>query len=159
VTETSPPATFLYEEHPDHPGWMRWGFTDPSRYNSFLGPMMVRVEGGIARVRMTAERRHSNLRDSVHGGALLGFIDVALFAASRSFGLITAGSAVTLDLSTQFIGGGRIGEPLEAQVELLRETGRLLFLRGLVVQEEDKVASFAATIRKSARVAAPPVEA
>jgi uncharacterized protein (TIGR00369 family) len=159
VTDTSPSATFLYEEHPDHPGWMRWGFTDPSRYNSFLGPMMVRVEGGIARVRMTPERRHSNLRDSVHGGALLGFIDVALFAASRSFGLVTAGSAVTLDLSTQFIGGGRIGEPLEAQVELLRETGRLLFLRGLVVQEEDKVASFSATIRKSARVAAPPVEA
>jgi uncharacterized protein (TIGR00369 family) len=159
VTDTSPSATFLYEEHPDHPGWMRWGFTDPSRYNSFLGPMMVRVEGGIARVRMTAERRHSNLRDSVHGGALLGFIDVALFAASRSFGLITAGSAVTLDLSTQFIGGGRIGEPLEAQVELLRETGRLLFLRGLVVQDEEKVASFSATIRKSARVAAPPAEA
>ena len=150
MTETSPPATFLYEEDPDHPGWMRWGFTDPSRYNSFLGPMMVRVERGIARVRMTPERRHSNLRDSVHGGAMLGFIDVALFAASRSFGLITAGSAVTLDLSTQFIGGGRIGEPLEAQVELLRETGRLLFLRGLVVQGEEKVASFSATIRKSA---------
>ena len=154
MTETSPPATFLYEEDPDHPGWMRWGFTDPSRYNSFLGPMMVRIDDGIARVRMTPERRHSNLRDSVHGGAMLGFIDVALFAASRSFGLITAGSAVTLDLSTQFIGGGRIGEPLEAQVELLRETGRLLFLRGLVVQGEDKVASFSATIRKSARVAA-----
>jgi len=149
VTEAAQPATFLYEEHPDHPGWMRWGFTDPTRYNSFLGPMMVRVEGGIARVRMTPERRHSNLRDNMHGGALLGFVDVALFAASRAFGLITAGSAVTLDLSTQFIGGGRIGEPVEAQVELLRETGRLLFLRGLVVQQEDTVLSFAATIRKS----------
>ena len=83
-----------------------------------------------------------------HGGALLAFIDVALFAAARGFGLITAGTAVTLDLSTQFIGGGRIGEPLEAQVELLRETGRLLFLRGLVVQGDDKIASFSGTIRK-----------
>ena len=56
---------------------------------------------------------------------------------------------MTLDLSTQFIGGGRIGEPLEAQVELLKETGRLLFLRGLVVQGEgDPIASFAGTIRK-----------
>ena len=149
MTDTSQPATFLYEEHPDHPGWMRWGFTDPTRYNDFLGPMLVKVEAGIARVRMTPERRHSNLRDNVHGGAMLGFIDVALFAASRSFGLITAGSAVTLDLSVQFIGGGRIGELLEAQVELLKETGRLLFLRGLVVQGEEKVASFSGTIRKS----------
>ena len=153
MTEASPPATFLFEEDPDHPGWMRWGFTDPSRYNSFLGPMLVKVEAGIARVRMTPERRHSNLRDNVHGGALLGFVDVALFAASRSFGLITAGSAVTLDLSTQFIGGGRIGEPIEAQVELLKETGRLLFLRGLVVQGDEKVASFSGTIRKSAKSA------
>jgi uncharacterized protein (TIGR00369 family) len=149
VTDSSPLATFIYEEHPDHPGWMRWGFTDPSRYNSFLGPMMVRIEGGIALVRMTPERRHSNLRNNVHGGTLLGFIDVALFAASRSFGLITAASAVTLDLSTQFIGGGRIGEPIEAQVELLRETGRLLFLRGLIVQGDEKIMSFSATIRKS----------
>ena len=142
--------TFLYEDHPDHPGWMRWGFRDPTRYNSFLGELIVRVEAGRARVRMTPERRHSNLSDRVHGGALLGFIDVALFAASRGFGLIEAGTAVTLDLSTQFIGGGRVGEPLEAQVELLKETGRLLFLRGLVVQGdgEERIASFAGTIRK-----------
>ena len=149
MTEEARPATFLYEEDPDHPGWMRWGFTDPTRYNSFLGPMMVKVDAGIARVRMTPERRHSNLRDNVHGGAMLGFIDVALFAASRSFGLITAGTAVTLDLSVQFIGGGRVGELLEAQVELLKETGRLLFLRGLVVQNDETVASFTGTIRKS----------
>ena len=36
-----------------------------------------------------------------------------------------------------------------ARVELLRETGRLLFLRGLVVQEAGTVASFSGTVRKS----------
>ena len=57
---------------------------------------------------------------------------------------------MTLDLNTQFIGGGRIGEPIEAQVECLKETGRLLFLRGLVVQGDDgmKIAAFSGTIRK-----------
>ena len=141
----------------DHPGWRQWVPGDPTRYNQLLGPVMYRVEGEVARVRWTAERRHSNLRDAVHGGALLGFVDVALFAASRGFGLIEAGTAVTLSLDTQFIGEGRIGEPLEARVELLRETGRLLFLRGLVVQKEADsgapatVAAFAATIRKPSR--------
>jgi uncharacterized protein (TIGR00369 family) len=141
-------ASFLHEEHPDHPGWMTWQLSDPTRFNSLLGPFLLRMESGIARVRMTPEHRHSNLMDNIHGGALLGFIDIALFAASRGFGLITSGTAVTLDLSVQFIGGGRINQPLEAQVELLRETGRLLFLRGLVVQDDDKVASFSGTIRK-----------
>ena len=148
---------FVIDDVSDQPGWRRWYFSDETRFNQLLGPLMFRVDGPparrVARVRWTAERRHSNLRDHVHGGALLAFIDVALFAASRGFGLIEAGTAVTLDLNTQFIGGGRLGEPLEAQVELLRETRRLLFLRGLVVQGEDeaKVAAFSGTIRKPTR--------
>ena len=56
---------------------------------------------------------------------------------------------MTLDLSAQFIGGPRIGDPIEAQVELLRETGRMLFLRGLVVQDDQPMASFSGTVRKS----------
>ncbi|MGN6278601.1 MAG: PaaI family thioesterase [Sphingomonas sp.] len=142
---------FVLQEAPDHPGWMTWELSDPTRFNSFLGPFLLKVDGDIARVRMTPRHEHSNLSNNLHGGALLGFVDVALFAASRGFGLIEAGTAVTLDLSVQFIGGGRIDEVLEAQVELLRETGRLLFLRGLVVQGDDKVAGFSGTIRKPTR--------
>ncbi len=138
------------EPIPDQPGWRRWAFRDTTRFNASLGAMSYRVDGGTARVRITPGLEHSNLSGAMHGGALLGFIDVALFAASRGFGVITAGTAVTLDLNTQFIGGGRVGEPIEAQVELLRETGHLLFLRGLVVQGESeaKVAAFSGTIRK-----------
>ena len=139
---------FIDRESPDHPGWMTWELNDPTRFNSFLGPFLLRVENGIARVRMTPRHEHSNLQENLHGGALLGFIDIALFAASRGFEVITAGTAVTLDLSVQFIGAGKVGEVIEAQVELLRETGRLLFLRGLVVQGEGTIASFSGTIRK-----------
>ena len=64
--------------------------------------------------------------------------------------MLQAGGAVTLDLSAQFIGGGRIGEPLEARVELLRETKRMLFMRGLIVQQgQPTIASFTGTLRKS----------
>ncbi|URW75756.1 PaaI family thioesterase [Sphingomonas donggukensis] len=147
MTTTAP--LFTYVDDPDNPGWKLWQATDPTRFNTMLGALSVRVDGGIARVRMTPEHRHSNLRDHVHGGALLGFIDVAMFAACRGFGVLTAGAAVTLDLSTQFIGGAEIGRPIEAQVELLRETGRMLFVRGLVVQDDTKVAAFSGTLRKS----------
>ncbi len=145
---------FTYRDDPANPGWKLWQATDPTRYNSLLGELSVRLDGEIARVRMTPERRHSNLRDHVHGGALLGFIDMAMFAACRGFGVLTAGAAVTLDLSTQFIGGGAVGRPIEAQVELLRETGRMLFVRGIVVQPqadggEERIAAFSGTLRKS----------
>ena len=152
------PAPFTYEDDPANPGWKRWRMSDPTRFNTaVLGELSVRVDGELARVRMLPERHHSNLRDHVHGGALLGFIDVAMFAACRGFGVLTAGAAVTLDLSTQFIGGGAIGRPIEAQVELLRETGRMLFVRGLVVQPaedgEARLAAFSGTLRKSTPLA------
>jgi len=150
VTSQLPP--FRYIDSPDHPGWKTWELADPTRFNSLFGPFLLKVDGPIARVRMIPGHRHSNLSNAVHGGALLGFVDMALFAASRAFGLIEAGTAVTLDLSTQFIGRGVIGQPIEAQVELLRETGRLLFLRGLVVQgegaDEERILAFSGTIRK-----------
>ena len=146
MTETN--HGFVYDDDPDAPGWKRWWLPDSTRYNAFLGPISVRVEEGIARVRMQPRERHSNLRGHVHGGALLGFIDVALFAAGRGFDVLGAGIAATLDLSVQFIAGGELDRPIEARVELLRETGRLLFLRGLVVQEATTVASFAGTVRK-----------
>ena len=135
---------------PENPGWFHWQMVDSSRYNGqVLGKLIVRSEGeGKARLRMFPEHRHSNLANAVHGGTTLGFIDVAMFGASRMFGLIEAGTAVTLDLSVQFIGAGRIGEPLDAEVELLRETRRLLFMRGLIVQGADRIAGFSGTIRK-----------
>lgn len=141
---------FTYQPAPDHPGWMTWELADSTRFNSLFGPFLTRVDGNIARVRMTPAHIHSNLSGRMHGGALMGFIDIALFAASRGFGLIEAGTAVTVDMTTQFVGGARIGEPVEAQVELLQQTRRLLFLRGLVVQgmDEERIAGFSATIRK-----------
>jgi acyl-coenzyme A thioesterase PaaI-like protein len=71
-----------------------------------------------------------------------------MFAAMRTLLGGDAEGSVTLDLSNQFIGAGRIGEPLDAVVEVLRETGRMVFLRGMVVQGDDTIAAFNGTIRK-----------
>lgn len=139
-------------------GWLSWNLTDKSRFNAFIEPLSVRLESPTAdgrpraRVRMHPERKHSNLGNNVHGGVTLSLIDVAFFAAAHQFGSLNAGFSVTLDLNTQFIGGGRIDEPLDAVVEQVRETGRLIFLRGMVVQRPDDshiVAAFSGTIRKA----------
>lgn len=141
-------------------GWVSWNLKDPSRFNAFIEPLSVRSEAPTgdgrprARVRMLPTRKHSNLGDNVHGAVSLALVDIALFAASHQFGSLEAGHSVTLDLSTQFVGAGRLGEPLDAVVELVRETGRLIFLRGLVVQGEGDrhiVLTFAGTIRKASK--------
>lgn len=128
---------------------MTWHLLDDTRFNSVLGKMIVRREGDIARLRMFPQHLHTNLHDNVHGGVLLAFADVALFAGAKTLGMATSTDAVTLDLSMQFLGSGEVGMPLDAEVELLRETGRLVFLRGILTQDHGKVAAFAGTLRKA----------
>lgn len=153
-----PPAYF--DAQAQDGGWLSWNLNDKTRFNSFIEPLAVRPEAPLpdgrprARIRMHPTRKHSNLGDNVHGAVTLSLIDVALFAAAHQFGSLNAGFSVTLDLGTQFIGGGRLGEPLDAVVEQVRETGRLIFLRGMVVQgpnDEHIVASFSGTIRKASQ--------
>ncbi|MBA4048797.1 MAG: hypothetical protein C0476_09685, partial [Sphingomonas sp.] len=74
---------FRYFEAPDHPGWMTWELADPTRFNALFGPFLLRVEDGTARVRMTPRHAHSNLSGKMHGGALMAFVDMAIFAAAR----------------------------------------------------------------------------
>ena len=133
---------------PDHPGWWTWDLPDDTRYNGTIGKLIVQPAGpGRARCRTVPGHGQSNLGDAVHGGAILTFVDMALFAGGHMAGM-TDTDAVTLELSTQFIGAGRLGIPLDVEVELLRETGRMAFLRGLVVQAGATVASFSGALRK-----------
>lgn len=144
---------FIYEPDPENPGWHRWELADDTRFNAqTMGRMLVRAESDRAcRVRMFPERKHSNLLDMVHGAVTLALVDIALFAAMRTLLNGNAGGSVTLELSSQFIGAGALGEPLDAVVEVMRETKRLVFMRGTVVQgeaDERLVASFSGIVRK-----------
>ena len=96
---------------------------------------------------MFPERLQSNLGNVVHGGAILTFIDMAMFAGGYAAGG-DFGPSVTLDLSAQFLSPAELGAPLDATVEILRESKRLAVMRGLVEQEGRIVASWSGTLRK-----------
>ncbi|AWW74889.1 thioesterase [Erythrobacter sp. KY5] len=137
------------EDAGEEEGWHRWNLHDKSRYNAaVLGDMQVRVEGRFCRLRMFPEQRHTNLGDNIHGAATLGLIDIALFATLHTLGTGEAGPSVTVELSTQFVGAGDPKRPLDAVSEIVRETGRMLFLRGQVMQGDDVVASYSGIVRK-----------
>ena len=88
---------------PDHPGWWSWDLRGNQRFNRVLGKLLVRENGPKRAVcRMFPDRSHSNLSDMIHGGAILTFIDMALFAGGRMAGANVV-RAVTLDLSTRFL--------------------------------------------------------
>lgn len=146
---------FTAEKLPD--GWLSWNLKDQTRFNAFIEPLHVRAEPSTTagmprgRLRMVPGVKHSNLGNAVHGAVTMALIDVALFAVPSQYDMLGEGYSVTLDVHTQFVGAGRLDEPLDALLEVVKETRRLLFLRGLVVQGPDDshvVASFTGTVRK-----------
>jgi acyl-coenzyme A thioesterase PaaI-like protein len=148
MTERRLHPLIRHEPDPDHPGWWTWDLPRGDRYNSTLGKLLVRPEGkGLARCRIFPDTGQSNLGDVVHGGAILTFIDMAMFAGGYAAGA-DLGPSVTLDLSAQFLSAGRLGVPLDCTVELLRESKRMAVMRGLVEQEGETVAAWSGTLRK-----------
>ncbi|MEH3123020.1 MAG: PaaI family thioesterase [Sphingomonas phyllosphaerae] len=147
MSDTTAAAALPFKPDPNDPGWLSWVPRDSTRYNGFLERILVRRDGPVGHVRMFPTHEHSNIADIVHGGVTLGFIDCAMFVTMRLIGDVGTGPALTLELSTQFLGPGHLGRALDAEVELLRETRRLASLRGIVHQDADKVAAFSGTIR------------
>jgi len=134
---------------PDNPGWNHWNLKDETLFNgAIMGRLITRREGEFCRLRMHPERKHENLQGIIHGAVTQSLIDIALFTTMHTVGSGNAGPSVTLEISTQFIGGGDPKRPLDAVTEIMRETGKLAFLRGIVEQGDDQVAAFSGIVRK-----------
>ncbi len=140
VADFSGAESERFSGQPLNDGWLSWNITDQRRFNALLEPLMVRTEPAQTpgmprgRLRMLPMMQHSNLGDAVHGAVTLGLIDISLFAVPIQHGLLGDGFSVTLDLNTQFVGAGRLDEPLDCVTEVVRVTRRLLYQRGLDVQ-------------------------
>jgi uncharacterized protein (TIGR00369 family) len=136
----------------DHPGWYSWGDFERGSFASRTGKLLFRPDGdGRGIVRMMPDETHLNMGGSLHGGAVMSFIDMALFAGGRCAGM-NEGHYVTLDCSTRFLARGKIGIALDAYVRLVRQTaGGLVFLAGECVQEGDACYDFTGTLKKIKR--------
>ncbi|HXH52446.1 MAG TPA: PaaI family thioesterase [Sphingomicrobium sp.] len=133
------------EEYPD---WFSWGEFPPSSFAAATGRLLFKPDGpGRAMCRMFPTEAHLNMGGSLHGGAVMSFIDMALFAGGRCAGM-AEGHYVTLDMTTHFLGRGRAGEPLDAHVELVRQTPGHVFLQGVVRQQGEACYSFTGTLKR-----------
>lgn len=143
-----------YAPSAEHPGWNEWALLehDAHRFNTMVQPILTRPESdGAATVRFIPSARHSNVSDFLHGGALLAFLDIAMFAGARTLDILTAAAAVTVDIQVQFVASGRIDLPVDAKVEIVRNTRSLIFVRGTVQQGEGEattIATFTGLLKK-----------
>ncbi len=134
--------------HPDYPDWFYWPEVPSNGFAGQIGSVLFRSEGDGARVRMNPTAFHLNFGGSIHGGAVMSFIDMALFAGGRCAGM-GEGHYVTLDCATHFIARGKINVPLDAVVRLVGQTkGGHVFLSGHCEQDGTTTHSFTGTLKR-----------
>ena len=135
-----------------HAGWFVWHRRHEGRFSDLLGDFYFRrLDDGTIETRMATDLRHSNGLGFLHGGFLMSFVDMSMFAFIAP--QLEKSAAVTLSCATDFLSGGLVGEPIQASGEILKETGKMIFVRGLLTQGATKVCSFTGTMRKIARPA------
>ncbi|MGC4251923.1 MAG: PaaI family thioesterase [Sphingobium sp.] len=131
-------------------GWLSWADPIDGTFLEPIGLTRFRSEApGKATVMLESRPTHVNRLGSLHGGFLAAFADHAYFAGLAAMGRPEQVSAVTVDLTMQFCGSGSVGPHIRTEVEILRETGRLLFMRLTMWQEDNLLAASTATIRKA----------
>lgn len=133
-------------------GWTIWSEPSPNTFFQAIGRSYIRADGdNRALVGLETAVGHRNRQDNLHGGFIATFADHAFFGGLFAMGHVEHASGLTIDLSMQYLGAGRVGPPVMAEVELLRETGRLMFMRLMIRQDGEPIAASAATIRKASR--------
>jgi acyl-coenzyme A thioesterase 13 len=133
---------------PDNDGWFSWGEFPRGSFAAATGRLLFKPNGpGRALTRMFPTEAHINMGGSIHGGAVMSFIDMSLFAGGLCAGM-ARGHYVTLDLTTHFLARGMPGSPLEAEVELIRQTRSFAFMQGVVRQNGEPCYSFTGTLKR-----------
>lgn len=144
--ETNAPASV----EQDWTGWRKWRAPNEDSFIAVFGEGYSRSDApGKALVAVLTRSAHRNINGVLHGGFLSGFADHAYFIGLGAMGRPEQIRGVTVDLSMQFLGTGRIGAPLIADIELLRETGRMMFLRLTITQDGEMIAASSVTVRKA----------
>ncbi len=126
-------------------GWRR--FDTRETFDSLIGPFYFRRdEDGHFRCAFRAAQKHMNAGGRMHGGVLMTFADISLFALA--YEEMEGRRGVTVQLDSTFLDGAHVGDLLEATGEVTRAGGSLVFVRGQIVSGERLLFTFSGVIKK-----------
>ena len=103
-----------------------------------IGPVYSKGGGADLVLGLLVEQKHCNMRGTLHGGILATLADITLgytiaFSTQPPTGLITA------NLSLDFAGTAKIGDWLEAKVDVQKRGSRLAFANCYISTGESRI--------------------
>ncbi len=136
---------------PDAPNPPR-GFEPLFRTSPFLetiGPLFYRKEpdGGFV-IGLRVLPKHANARGGAHGGLMTTLLDIALgYRASLS--VDPPANLTTASLTADFAGGAKVGDWIEAHVDVQKVGGRLAFANAFLTVNGERVVRGSAVFARS----------
>ena len=107
-----------------------WEARRRNDFPDFNGPIWEKRENGARVFGFQADARHANDRGVVHGGMLMTFADHAL--GELALDAVERKLLATIQMNTHFLRAAQVGDFVEARGNITRQTGRLIFMHGLL---------------------------
>jgi len=134
----------IAETEGEFAGWKTWRHMDP--FEGGAGPFYARrAEDGKPECAMRLGRKNMNGAGAVHGGCLATFADFAAFSiADKEIAM----GGVTVSLSVDYLSAAKEGALLTARGDVLKSGRSLIFVRGVIAEDDRPVAGFHAVLKK-----------
>ncbi len=111
------------------------------------GPFFHReLDDGSVIGAFVANGTHVNGIGIVHGGCLLTLVDYTLFTVIKR--AIGESEAVTVSLSSEFLGAGAVGDLIEAHAEIVKAGRSMVFARGIVRTRGKPLMAFSGAMKR-----------
>jgi acyl-coenzyme A thioesterase 13 len=127
------------------------GFEPLFRTSNFLelvGPFYHRGKGLGLVVGLRIEEKHANASGFAHGGVLMTLADIALGYAASSTQEPPL-RAVTANLAADFAGSARVGDWVEARVDVQKIGARLVFANAYLTVGDERIVRASAVFART----------
>lgn len=118
------------------PGFLPLFRTSPAL--DLIGPIYCRGDGINLVIALRVEAKHCNARGTVHGGILATLADVAL-GYTMAFSSTPPANLITASLALDFAGTAKIGDWLEAHVDVQKTGRRLSFANCYITLDKQRI--------------------
>ena len=124
-----------------------WNRFEGDPFEAVNGPFYYRKRNdGSIQCAFRAEKKHMNIHGAMHGGCMMTFADFALF--SIAFETLQGQRAVTISLNSEFVAAAFEGDYIEATGEVIKSTGSLIFVRGVITTNGKPMFNFSGILKK-----------
>jgi acyl-coenzyme A thioesterase 13 len=120
-----------------------------SPFLEMLGPFFYRRTENAFVIGLRVEDKHTNARGTCHGGLLLTLADIAL-GYTAAFSADPPLSLTTANISADLAGHARVGDWVEAHVDIQKIGSRLVFANAYLLVGSERIARASAVFARNA---------